>query len=305
MMSIAQQLVAMGYATETAELAAGNNRNMDQALSFIENDGVGFESVGGSPTEVTRPQEVEETKDVPVAAASYQCDDCGKALANDDAVMRHAQATKHGRFSESTKKELTAEEKAAQLADIVRKVKEQHEKKVQKAQEEEKGEELERRSAGQAMASYREEAREREVREAARLRVLQKAEDEVARKRVLEQIRLDREERKAKAIKVALAPEPVAPLPKDYSKTMIQFRLLDGSTVKQEFDVTEPLMMVRGWIQANHAKETPFSLMMAFPRRVFTEEDMGTPLQALNLVPTASLNLMKRTNSLEAASELQ
>lgn len=286
---VQQQLIEMGYSAESAELAAGNNRTVDQAINYIiENDGV-------IPPTLAQN---EEDNNAAVKAASYECNDCGKIVANDEEMMRHASATKHTNFSVSEKKQLSVEEKAEQLAEICRKLKVAKEAKAEAAVTEEKEAETERRSNGQAMASYREEAREREIREAARLRTLQKVEDEVAKKRVLEQIRLDREERRAKTagyVAPVVPVEKVVPPPKkDYTTTMIQFRLLDGQTVKQEFKVDEPLMMLRGWIESNFAKGTPFTLMTAFPRKVFTEEDMGTPLNALNLVPTASIVLLNR-----------
>uniref|UniRef100_A0A8R1I9U8 UBX domain-containing protein n=1 Tax=Caenorhabditis japonica TaxID=281687 RepID=A0A8R1I9U8_CAEJA len=292
-MSVAQQLIDMGFPPEKAEAAAADGRSMDQALDWIQKDDSGTaqetgESSSDAPA-VAAPQE--GNKDAPAVVASYKCDDCGKILANDDAVMFHASKTKHENFSESTEgvKPLTAEEKAAKVIEIREKIKVHQEKKSKIEAEEAREKERKRRDDGKAMIALKEAARDRDIREAAQQRRREKSEDEIARQRVLEQIRLDKEARKAKASgqpvpeqkPVSVAPVQVAP-PKDYSTTTLQFRLLDGQTVRQQFDVNEPLAMVRAWVEANHANGISFSLMTPFPRKVFSEDDMGTPLKALS-----------------------
>lgn len=218
-------------------------------------------------------------------------------------MIKHGQMTRHLEFSATTEKALTTEQKQEQLAEIVRKIKENNEKKAEAEIGEARELELNRRNAGQAMAGYREEAREREIREAAKQLRQKKIDDEAAKKQILEQIRLDREERKAKQ---APAPAPrVAIPPRDYTVTNIQFRLWDGQVVKQEFKVDEPLMMVRAWIETNYAKGTPFTMMTPFPRKVFSEEEeMGAPLKALDLVPSASIIIALQPRS-PAPSEQQ
>lgn len=218
--------------------------------------------------------------------------------------MFHASKTKHENFSESTEqvKPLTAEEKAAKVLEIRQKIKVHQEKKAKIEAEEAREKERKRREDGKAMIAHKEAVRDREIREAAQQRRREKNEDEIARKRVLDQIKLDREARKAKAAGLPVPEQkPLAPAPqvapsKDYSTTTLQFRLLDGSTVRQKFDAIEPvssyllfenliffqLAMVRAWVEVNHTNGAPFNMMTPFPRRVFTEDDMGTPLKALS-----------------------
>ncbi|EFP13198.1 CRE-UBXN-1 protein [Caenorhabditis remanei] len=303
-MSIAQQLIDMGFPAEKAEAAAGNGRNLDQALDWIEKDGAGVPMEDQTaPTEMAATGEASTggSADVPMAANSFKCDDCGKLLANEDAVMFHASKTKHENFSESSEqiKPLTPEEKAAQMQLIRDKIKIHMEKKSKQEAEEAREKERKRREDGKAMVAHKEAVRDREIREAAQQRRREKTEDEIARQRVLEQIKADKEARKAKASGVPVpeqkAPPTTAPVvvapPKDYSQTTLQFRLIDGQTVRQQFQANEPLAMVRAWIETNHANGVPFSLMTPFPRKVFTEDDMGTPLKALNLVPSANIVL--------------
>ncbi|CAL2030292.1 unnamed protein product [Caenorhabditis brenneri] len=290
-MSIVQQLIAMGFPSESAELAAGNNRNLDQALNYIENDGIGFESIGTpSPSESTLPTEADIN--VPTVAQSFRCNDCGKLLPTDDAMIKHGQVTKHLNFSATTEKALTVEQKQEQLAEIVRKIKENNEKKAVAEVEEARELELNRRNAGQAMAGYREEAREREIREAAKQLRQKKIDDEAAKKQVLEQIRLDRLDREERMAKKTVAPSAILKVvvpPKDGTITNIQFRLWNGKVVKKGFRVEEPLITLRVWIEANHAMGTPFTMMTPFPRKVFSEEDMEMSLKELNLIPSANI----------------
>ncbi|PIC50204.1 hypothetical protein B9Z55_001201 [Caenorhabditis nigoni] len=301
-MSIAQQLVDMGFPADKAEAAAGNNRNLDQALDWIEKDGAGVPMETETPASATDGSSATvEEENVSAAAASFKCDDCGKLLANEDAIMFHATKTKHENFSESQEqiKPLTPEEKAAKVLEIREKIKVHQAKKAKIEAEEAREKERKRREDGKAMIAHKEAARDREIREAAQQRRREKTEDEIARQRVLEQIKADKEARKAKAAGQPV-PEPkpaasVAPVvaapPKDYKSTTLQFRLLDGQMVRQQFQADEPLAMVRAWIDTNHANGVGFSLMTPFPRKVFTEDDMGTPLKALNLVPSANIVL--------------
>lgn len=302
-MSVTQQLIDMGFPAERASAAAGDNRNLGQALDWIQGESEpvldvvapGAESSSGSSGEGS-----DET-DIPLVAASYKCDDCGKLLANDDAVWYHASKTKHGNFSQSTEKvkELTREEKEEQVRQVIEKIKQAQEKKAQVETVEAREKEQKRREDGKAMISHREAARDREIKEAAEMRRRQKIEDEEAKKKVLEQIRLDREERKAKASGVPIAPKPAAVVnvvapPKDYSTTTLQIRLLDGKTVRQQFKADEPLVMVRAWIETNNPVGSVFSLMTPFPKKEFVEDDMGTKLKDLNLVPSANIVVLNR-----------
>ena len=83
----------------------------------------------------------------------------------------------------------------------------------------------------------------------AEARKREKMETEAAKKRVLDEIARDRAERAeraagggAKPAEKPAAPAPAqqqASAPKNYDETTIQFRLLDGSIVKQKFGAKE------------------------------------------------------------------
>ncbi|VDN05198.1 unnamed protein product [Thelazia callipaeda] len=220
---------------------------------------------------------------------------CGKNLADDQAVMFHAMRTNHEEFSESAEvlKPLTQEEKKEKLASLQHKLKEI---KVRK-EEEEKKEALEkekrRRLEGKSMAKVEQERKDLEIKKLLEQKKREKQEEAEARKRVLEQIRLDREARKA-AQEQRQQPQSASPNEvRDDSFCHIQVRLFDGSVIKEKFKSDEPLSHVRLWVEMNDKnltmKGTPFTLMTPFPRKIFTEEDMEAPIKAHGLVPTANM----------------
>lgn len=80
---------------------------------------------------------------------------------------------------------------------------------------------------------------------------------------------------------------------KSYSRTNIQIRLLNGSTLVETFDVKEQLSAVRLFVQIKQGIDEPFGLMTNFPRKVYTDEDFEKPLETLGLVPSAVLIVTK------------
>ncbi|KAK4301054.1 hypothetical protein Pmani_026789 [Petrolisthes manimaculis] len=84
---------------------------------------------------------------------------------------------------------------------------------------------------------------------------------------------------------------------KEYSTTRLQIRLPSGTPMVQEFKAKEALSAVRLWISLNRQDgepaDEPVKLSMSFPRKLFSEEDMDKPLDALGLVPSAVLMVSK------------
>lgn len=63
-----------------------------------------------------------------------------------------------------------------------------------------------------------------------------------------------------------------------YSKV----RLTNGSCLTHKFSPNEQLAAVRLFVQMNRTdSDGPFGLMTNFPKKVFTEDDMNTPLNVL------------------------
>ncbi|XP_058280284.1 LOW QUALITY PROTEIN: UBX domain-containing protein 1 [Hirundo rustica] len=107
-------------------------------------------------------------------------------------------------------------------------------------------------------------------------------------------------------------PSPVPPreppAPREYEQCRIQVRLPDGRALTQSFQAREPLAAVRLFVELHRGTGSgpgsgpgsppePFSLRTAFPRRLFTEEDMEKPLQELGLVPSAVVIVAKKEGS--------
>ncbi|KAM4880091.1 UBX domain-containing protein 1 [Sylvia borin] len=179
----------------------------------------------------------------------------------------------------------------------------------------EAGQERERRRRGQELAKLREWRRDEERRRAAEERRRDRAEERAARQRVKEKIERDKAERARRFAPVPPEPSPVPPqeppAPREYDQCRIQVRLPDGRALTQSFKAREPLAAVRLFVELHRdtgsqtgsagsptgSPPEPFSLRTAFPRRLFTEEDMEKPLQELGLVPSAVVIVAKKEGS--------
>ncbi|XP_056366295.1 UBX domain-containing protein 1 [Oenanthe melanoleuca] len=168
----------------------------------------------------------------------------------------------------------------------------------------EAGQERERRRRGQELARLREWRRDEERRRAAEERRRDRAEERAARQRVREKIERDKAERAQRFAPVPPNPAPVPPqeppAPREYEQCRLQLRLPDGRALTQSFRAREPLAAVRLFLElqgGSGGPPQPFSLRTAFPRRLFTEEDMEKPLQELGLVPSAVVIVAKKEGS--------
>eukprot|EP00095_Tigriopus_kingsejongensis_P007940 snap_masked-scaffold169_size292178-processed-gene-1.21 protein:Tk07940 transcript:snap_masked-scaffold169_size292178-processed-gene-1.21-mRNA-1 annotation:"ubx domain-containing protein 1-b" len=203
------------------------------------------------------------------------------------------------------KRVLTDEEKAEQI----RKVEELRVLKRAEREAREKTEALERERRriedGKAMGSIRDQLEQQEMSRIAEDRRREKLDTQRAKERVKAQIEADRrarQERQAEAQGRELAPVAVAAVgvappaeKRNYEETRLQIRLPDGTALKQAFKVKEPLSAVRLFVQLERTDGLagPVRLMTNFPKKVFEEADYESPLEALDLVPTAVLLVMR------------
>lgn len=75
---------------------------------------------------------------------------------------------------------------------------------------------------------------------------------------------------------------------------LLQFRLTNGSTITGTFQATDTLETVRSYVHDNRTDgSAPFNFMTTFPRKTYTDADLGTSLQDAGLVPSAVLILTK------------
>jgi len=149
-----------------------------------------------------------------------------------------------------------------------------------------------------------------EAQKIANERKKEKMEERLARQRVRDQIARDRAEQSEKFGKggtdlqsgsgpAVVAPaQPVQPAAavekKQHTTCKLQFRLTNGSTITGTFQATDTLGTVRGYVHENRTDgSAPFNLMTTFPRKTYTDQDLGTSLEEAGLVPSAVLILTK------------
>ncbi|KIH58905.1 UBX domain protein [Ancylostoma duodenale] len=301
MSTVVDQLVDMGFERARAEYAFAQTGKgaLEAAMDWLishEGEEIPAPSEDVPVTEDGKPAESssELTEQTP---GSYKCNDCNKLFRDENAMMFHAAKSGHENFSESTETiaPLTPEERAKKAAELRDRIRAARALKEEQERKEQIEKERRRREEGKKMLETREKQRENELRAIAEERRRAKQEEAAARQRVLDQIKADREARKAAQSGVQPTPAPTpapvsaAPAPTtDYKNTTIQVRLLNGQAVRQTFGASEPLSAVRLWLELNHSDGIPFTLLQPFPRKVMTDEDYDKPLKELGLVPSAN-----------------
>lgn len=199
------------------------------------------------------------------------------------------------------KKELTPEEREAQLKALEERRVVKRKEREEREKEEQKEKERRRVEDGKAMSKLRQDLNDQEIKKIAEERRREKKEAADAKRRVLEQIEADKRARQMEreAAKGGAQPPPPAPVTqaaptRNYDETKIQIRLQDGQKLEQTFKAKEPLSAVRVFVQMNRSdQQGPIKLMTSFPRKVFTEDDYEKPLEVLGLCPSAVVILSK------------
>ncbi|KAL9954351.1 hypothetical protein ACROYT_G041876 [Oculina patagonica] len=260
-----------------------------------------------------QPSDAASSSEQSQQALSLVCDDCGKRLRSENDVQLHAARSGHSNFSESTEeiKPLTEEEKKQQLEKIQQRLKERREQKLADEKKEALAKEKSRRKVGKEMTSAKEKMELQEAQKIANERKRERMEERLARQRVKDQIARDKAERAEKFGKggvdqqpgnVGGAPsalaQPIQPAAavekKQHTTCKLQFRLTNGSAITGTFQATDTLETVRSYVHDNRTDgSAPFNLMTTFPRKTYTDGDMGTSLQEAGLVPSAVLILTK------------
>jgi hypothetical protein len=287
---------------------AESSTEPQKAQSTVEPGGqtANPQEASGQKDEVTSEQGGDQS---PELAKSIKCEDCGKLFKSNLEVEYHAAKSNHQNFSESTEeiKPLTEEEKKERLRQLEEKMKERRAQKEAEERREQIEKEKVRRRTGQEISEAKKRLQDEDLKRMAEERKREKMEEKMARQRVLDQIARDkaaRQEKFGNAPKQEVAPPPVAPVvtkapaapAKDYTETKIQIRLPNGQSLTQTFSAKEQLAAVRLYVEMNRTDgAAPFSLMTSFPKKIFGENDMETPLDQLGLVPSAVIIVTKGT----------
>lgn len=288
-----------------ADLPSNNEQNTLKLSKKSETESQSSETAEKS--DASAAADTATTSAEELTANSLKCDDCGVLLKDEDFATLHAHKTGHTNFSQSTeaikpKTKEEIEEQKKRLADkLVRLRAEKAERERLEAIESEKA----RRKQGREISDFKQKFQEDEMKRIAEERRREKLADAAYKQRIKEQIAKDREDKKrqtegeaAKNVTVAAPVAPVQPAAsqekKQYDECKIQIRLTDGKSIVQTFKATEPLAAVRLWVEMNRTDgDGKFTLMQAFPRKVYTEDDMMRTLTDLSLVPASSLVITK------------
>lgn len=291
------------------ETALGGGANLPDLLPNPDPSAVGEPKKDEQDVADDDDDDEEETPQ----AACMRCDVCGRCFADASGVQKHAARTSHDEFSEITadqaenieppKQQLTEEERQLRLKRAEELIKQRRAEKSEKEKQEKLEKEKIRRKTGQELLSMKQRFKEEEMKRDAEERRREKAEAKLERQRILEQIERDKADRREKFSMKGPQPAPVAAAvpvsvvsqPKtEYTECRLQIRLTNGETLKETFQPNEQLAAVRLYVQLNRTDgDGAFCLLSAFPRQVYTEDDMEKSLSSLGLVPSAVL-MVKR-----------
>lgn len=201
------------------------------------------------------------------------------------------------------------DEKVALAKEKLRKI---QEKKAADEAEKLRVQEIERRKLGQEVLKSKKDKEDLEMKRLAEAKRKEKLDDEIAKKRVMDRIQQDREDKKKKysaeqaeldrvkneerAKKELVKQQERDAEAANRSKyARIQFRLVDGQSCVSQFDADQVLQDARTFI-ANKLKElnhsTSFTMHSTFPKRDYTEQDMQLTLKELQLTPSASIMII-------------
>ncbi|KAG2223085.1 hypothetical protein INT45_008933, partial [Circinella minor] len=167
--------------------------------------------------------------------------------------------------------------------------------------------ELKRREDGKGVQQTRQQMEDQRNKQHFAKIKKEKKEEEEHRRKIKEQIARDRAEQIAarQAVKKKRESENDAspsltssPLQRDKSQSSqqhhdsssISIRQLDGSSIRNKFQATDTLTVVKDWIDQNRTDgDQPYKLLAQFPTRQFSIGDEERSLQELDLCPSATI----------------
>ncbi|KRX85252.1 Neurogenic locus notch -like protein 1 [Trichinella sp. T6] len=228
-----------------------------------------------------------------------KCNDCGRLLSSQKAMKQHSLEFKHCNFSE-VEDTVAEEEKKKTTQNLYIRMQEMAKQREEKEQRKEIEAEKERRKMGLEMADYRRRLELEEIKQMVKQRKQQKHDDYLAKKKILDEIRMDREARQLQKSKAASASEPSASssvgkeenasIGNDLETCTLQFRMRNGSKVVKEFKKTQT------WADAKLFADNFFGserleYFTTFPTRFFNEEDKSKTLLDMKLHPSAVIHV--------------
>ncbi|KAN0035423.1 hypothetical protein ACTA71_004692 [Dictyostelium dimigraforme] len=203
--------------------------------------------------------------------------------------------------------QMTPEEKAEQKRRLDARI---QEIRVKKAEEEAKREierEINRRQGGkstqQALTKWQEDQLKREQEKDRK----EKEADRIAKAKIKAKVEADRLERAAKKnatlnnnVVTETKPTPTpTPTPvyvpkQNYTESLIQIRLTDGSTIKGTFPLSTKLIDVHTFISNNTSQHGKFTLSSTYPRKIYSNDELKSiSVEDAGLVPNGTLQVQK------------
>lgn len=306
-MSDLTTLIDMGFDKERASYAleVTGNEGVQQAMEWllVNNDPI---PTSGGESNNDNNEEKNANETALDLAKSIKCEDCNRLFKTHEEIEFHAAKSGHSNFSESTeeKKPLTEEEKREKLAKLEEKIRQKRLEREEREKQEQLEREKNRIRSGKDILEMKRKIEDQEMLKLVAERKREKEDERLARERVKAQIEADRLARREKekgnqSIELAEPSQSVSVSgsssqpQKNYEKTRLQLRLMDGSTITESFDVKEQLAAVRLFVQMKQGVETQFRLMTNFPKKIFSEDDYEKSLTSLGLVPSAVLIVTK------------
>lgn len=303
MASDLDQLVAMGFEQEKAQLALQKSGNLPSAIDWLE--------VNADRTVEDIQQEAAasagDTADAAsgTQAMSMVCNDCGRKLRNMAAAQYHAEKTGHDDFAESTEEiaPLTPAEKQQRLQELKEKL---TAKRAGQADEDKKA------NARNAQILKKHTKENDEAKEAlqrkeqikeAQAKKAEKLADVKAKERIKAKIEADKEARRQKAEQDKAmranpdafnpgapgVPVPVAAAPKvttNHAEARLRLQTAGGDVMKT-FPAETTLFEVAHALQSEGIEAQTFTT--AFPRKTFEQSDFGMTLKEAGWVPSAAI----------------
>eukprot|EP01125_Pyxidicula_operculata_P016477 TRINITY_DN5676_c0_g1_i1.p1 TRINITY_DN5676_c0_g1~~TRINITY_DN5676_c0_g1_i1.p1 ORF type:complete len:333 (-),score=115.56 TRINITY_DN5676_c0_g1_i1:84-1082(-) len=221
---------------------------------------------------------------------------------------------------ESQKPKLSEEEKRAQLEKLQQKIAERKLKKQDEDEKEKLEKEKQRRENQKQLEASKEKwKREKEQKEQEQQRrekleakiahekIKQKVEeDRLARKRQQEQTESSSTSSNTTPSTTATTNQPATtpattptttsiPSSKQHDSCTLQIRLTNGSKLEAKFELNDTVGTVFDYVKKNRTDgSAPFTLLMTYPKKSFTESMRDVPLSSTELVPKAVLILTKQ-----------
>ena len=238
-------------------------------------------------------------------ARSLLCKDCGKKFRSQAQAEFHASKTEHMNFEESTEEiaPLTEEQKKQRLDELREKLAAKRAgQSDQDRLDKKRNEEISRKKLRDQNEIKEELAKKEQIKEAQQKKQ-DKLADIEAKRRIKAKIEEDKEARRLKAenekaVRAGQAPtlpaeaaapaKPAAPKSTaDYKEARLRLQTPTG-TLQKTFPVETTLYEV-GQALAQEGGMQVTSFTQNFPRKTFSDADMGQTLKEAGLVPSAAL----------------